>query len=346
MSNVSTSRSKIITVARLPAFSQVQRVRSVLVYDRRLERLSPSLKTWLKKFPNRIAVHAGESLKTLDSVKLFFERHQKTLEKLSGAEGALIVVGGGSTGDFGAFVASVYRRGVPLVMIPSTWLAAIDSAHGGKTALNLAHKKNQIGTFYPAREVILCKPLLFLQGVRRFDEAKAEAFKVALLGGPSDYQKIVKSFSSPDDFFKMLPLMIAAKMKIVSLDPFEQNGTRQLLNLGHTMGHVWEAALSLSHGEAVAWGLNFALEFSRRTGRLSASAHAAMASDLSGILQKFKRPATLPRAQILKYLQADKKQVSPRELYFIFIHGIAKPSRARVALSALVRETVRQGFCR
>src|SRR6185295_5151716 len=112
-------------------------------------------RNWLKKFPCRYGVKSGESLKDLEK----FPGHCKAIlqmtEKIETRPLQLIAVGGGSVGDFAGFVASTLKRGVPLIHVPSTWLAAIDSTHGGKTALNVAGIKNQIGTFKQAEKIIV-----------------------------------------------------------------------------------------------------------------------------------------------------------------------------------------------
>src|SRR5690606_36298588 len=102
----------------------------------------------------------GEELKQIKNFPGHIRKISKVLGEANHRGLTIIVVGGGSVGDFGGFVASVYRRGVNLIHIPSTWLAAVDSSHGGKTALNVFSVKNQIGSFYPAKEIYLLEPLL------------------------------------------------------------------------------------------------------------------------------------------------------------------------------------------
>ncbi|MCX7978645.1 MAG: hypothetical protein N2578_06535, partial [Bdellovibrionaceae bacterium] len=128
---------------------------AVLIYDRHLDSICPG---FIRKFPLRYAVSGGEGLK--DAARFFahMERLAKITAKADLPRPRIIAMGGGSVGDFSGFVASVWKRGTPLVHIPSTWLAAMDSAHGGKTALNLSGIKNQIGTFYSAESVHLIQP--------------------------------------------------------------------------------------------------------------------------------------------------------------------------------------------
>ena len=142
-----------------------------LLYDLHLEEdPSPSAKDrgeWVQKlhgfiqsFPHRLGVYGGEGIKDwknfprhLESV---VERWPRPFSLLQG----LVVFGGGSLGDFGGFLASILKRGIPLIHVPTTWLAAIDSSHGGKNGLNAWGGKNQLGTFYPAHKIFICKKLL------------------------------------------------------------------------------------------------------------------------------------------------------------------------------------------
>jgi 3-dehydroquinate synthase len=162
----------------------------ILIYDKILT--SKKLTTWIQTFPNKYGVHSGESLK---ETKNFHQHIQKILKLsvgISKQEITIVALGGGSIGDFSGFVASVLKRGVRLVHVPSTWLSAIDSAHGGKTALNAGGIKNQIGTFYPAQKTYISKKILFTQPEIRLQDAWGEALKTALLSGPGLYKKLLK----------------------------------------------------------------------------------------------------------------------------------------------------------
>ncbi|MFN8944144.1 MAG: hypothetical protein ACK5WZ_05930 [Pseudobdellovibrionaceae bacterium] len=106
---------------------------SVLIFDERFQK-----NKFVKKFPNRFAVQSGEATKSLESLSHFLmELSLKKIDAISKNDLSFVAMGGGSIGDFAGFVASIYKRGCPLIQIPTTWLAAIDSSHGGKNALNL-----------------------------------------------------------------------------------------------------------------------------------------------------------------------------------------------------------------
>ena len=322
----------------MPPRSQFPR-EAVLLYDSFLDRM-PFFKLWKQKFEFRVPLQGGESLKTLGS-------YQKVLTQLSlltipqTQNLTFVAVGGGSVGDFTGFLASTFLRGRNFVQIPSTWLAAIDSAHGGKNGLNFAGVKNQIGTIYPASKVYLIKQLLKKQPSERIVDAMGEVLKIAIINTP---QIIANLSSSKNDLFKALPVIIRAKMKVVQADPFEKMGLRRVLNLGHTMGHVFESYFKMSHGNAVRYGVLFSARWSFSAGILKEKdfvkiwklLHEVGPLDLQ---EKLKR---IPAAKIEKLLLKDKKMVTTKELDFIFIEKIGKVVRKKVSVKSIMDEAQRQ----
>lgn len=231
----------------------------VLIYDVILEK-NPSFKKWLKNFEYKYPVAAGEKLKNIDRLPLHLKNISQLTRNIGVRELTLVAAGGGSVGDFVGFIASTYKRGVRFIQIPSTWLAAIDSAHGGKNAMNISGVKNQIGTIYYPSDIFLMKELLLNQPEARVKDALGEVYKISLIQGGSLWKKIAKErFWNSETLWKMLPDLVAAKYKVVRKDPFEKSGYRHILNLGHTLGHVIEAQQKLSHGLAVLYGLHFSL---------------------------------------------------------------------------------------
>lgn len=203
-------------------------------------------------------VEAGEKLKSWQGLEDFLSKHLVKLQGHSRRDLRLVSLGGGSVSDFVGFLASIYHRGVGCIHIPSTWLAAMDSVIGGKTALNWANMKNQLGSFHAAETVILDEELLLSQPQILAQQAYGEVLKMALLAGGPLYRKVSSSPRvSPLQIWDLLPRLIAEKQKLVKKDPFETRGVRELLNLGHSMGHVFELQLQLSHGESVLMGLMF-----------------------------------------------------------------------------------------
>lgn len=141
-------------VQSLPSRGQFSQ-ETVLFYDSVLIK-NRALKSWIDTFEHRIDLKSGESLKTLRSLGAILQRLE-LLGVSKTSELAFVALGGGSIGDFVGFLASIYWRGRKLINIPSTWLAAVDSAHGGKNGLNVDDVKNQLGTFYPAEKIIICR---------------------------------------------------------------------------------------------------------------------------------------------------------------------------------------------
>lgn len=310
-----------------------------LIFDRRLLKNAQTAK-WLKKFPHIYPVDAGEDLKQLESFEKHLNKILGMLENISEKKITFVAVGGGSVGDFVGFLASVFKRGTPLIQIPSTWLAAIDSAHGGKTALNAGGHKNQIGTFYCAQKVILCRSLLFTQPPDRVSEAMGEIIKTLLLCGGNLWTSLseVSNFSHKT-LWKFLPEFVEYKYKVVQKDPLEKKGHRFILNLGHTFGHAFESALKLPHGVAVNKGLLMAIEFSKEKNILSRKQEQRIQQ--STFISKFlankdqvKKDLSKIKS-ISKYLQQDKKVDRNGTLNYVFIESVGRPKVVRIPLKEL-----------
>lgn len=326
----------------------------LLIYDRIFERV-PVTSAWVKKFPRRYAVTSGETLKDLQRFPSHVQALQQVAAGLTPRRMKIIALGGGSVGDFAGFFASVFKRGVELIHIPSTWLAAFDSAHGGKTALNVGGAKNQIGTFYPANDIYLVKPLLMAQPKDRSFEALGELLKIALLSGGDLFKKLqkVKSFNA-ETLWTFLPAAIAEKNKIVKKDPQEKSGHRQLLNFGHTMGHVFESHYGLPHGVAVLAGLQFALEWSYEKRFMNQGIYLQLMNESfwrKAVEAKQRSPwKQLSMMALLsekpkifeEYLKKDKKKSGAQSLKFIFLKSPGKPVMADVTWDELRHEIGRQ----
>jgi 3-dehydroquinate synthase len=321
---------------------------SILIYDKKLEQISPQFLDWSAKFPFRYGVNSGEELKDVNH----FATHARKLSELARALAprtmSVVAIGGGSVGDFAGFFASVYKRGVRLVHVPSTWLSAIDSSHGGKTALNIGGTKNQLGTFHPAERIVLVKSLLAHQPLDRVRDAMGELGKIALIDGGEWTRRLSKTRHSEEDLlWSFLKPAIESKMKVVRRDPREATGHRQLLNFGHTIGHVLEAIYGWSHGSCVAQGTFFALEFSRARGFLNDR-------EALKILHLFEtklglapfHPEKVSAKKFTDLLSQDKKRTSRDQVTFIFIRKIGKVHRESVSVEEVVREARRQGYVR
>jgi 3-dehydroquinate synthase len=291
--------------------------------------------------PTALFVPPGEASKSL-----------RRVEQVAGAlldQGAdrrtlLIVFGGGVVGDLGGFVASTYMRGIDYVQVPTTVVAQVDSAVGGKTGVNVGAMKNLIGTFYPPRLVLADPVVLASLDERAFRSGLYEVAKHAILAGSPFFDWFEASLPSlrPDNLKTLGPILeraVRVKVDVVSRDEREAR-LRQILNLGHTFGHALEEATHYRrflHGEAVGWGLLAATQLARRLGVLDAGKKGtANGGRLQGerMIRLVRRVGPLPPIRdlepekILELLRRDKKAVGGR------IHWVLPERIGRVRIVA------------
>lgn len=341
---------KLPSEARLAESLGFKPEKCLVIYDKHLIKTDAVAK-WLKEFSLSYPVHAGESLKDVAAFAGHVRKIFKLVSPFSSRSLCVLGLGGGTIGDFVGFTASVLKRGVPLIHIPTTLLAAMDSAHGGKTALNMGGIKNQVGTFYPADAVYLVKPLFEGLPGLQLQSAGGELAKMALLEGGDLYSRFKSEFKLDlESIWELLPTVVEAKYKLVTKDPFERSGERQILNLGHTLGHALETHYSIPHGVAVGEGLIFAVQWSEHQGYfrggnpkdlidlLIAKTGALRARDFT------RKHRPMSRSKLHKFISEDKKLTDTRHLNFIFLEDIGKPFRKNVALESFLTETQRQGW--
>src|SRR5690606_27347977 len=227
----------------------------------------------LAALATRFVLPGGEQSKTLATL----ERILRALAMLPADRDTIVVVaGGGSIGDVGGLAASLYARGLDLVLLPTTLLAMVDSCVGGKTAIDLPEGKNLAGTFHPARLVAIDFAFLTSLPQDEFRSGLGELLKVAVGLSPALFDLIEAHADAllardPDTLARAVQLALAAKITVVEADP-EDRGARRLLNLGHTLGHALEAhaGYRVAHGIAVARGVHFAIALAARLGVLAA----------------------------------------------------------------------------
>lgn len=328
--------------------SELDPATTLIIYDTHLDRVSPEFRKFRREYRMQYGVRAGESLKSLRAFPKHFEKLASLAASVSPKALTILAVGGGSVGDFAGFFASVYKRGVRFVQMPSTWLAAIDSAHGGKTALNNAHIKNQLGTFYPADVVYLNRSLLFMQPDERAADAMGELAKIAIIDGGSWVQNLESSsLAGSALIWRFLKDAIAAKNAVVAQDPFEKSGVRQVLNFGHTVGHVFEAYYRWSHGHAVTQGLFFAIDWALERGDLrakDANRMLRLLTETMGLAREMAKP--IPILEFRRLLNADKKKSDRDEVVFLVPVGFGRVRRKSVSINSIVLEARRQGWVR
>jgi 3-dehydroquinate synthase len=220
-----------------------------------------------------VFIPSGENSKSLAEA----ERVAGSLLKHGADRRSLLVLfGGGVVGDLGGFVASTYMRGIDCVQVPTTVVGQVDSAVGGKTAVNVGAMKNLVGTFYPPRMVLADPRVLGSLGHRTFRSGLYEVAKHAILDGPDLFETLELKLDSllPENAPELEGIIAQAvkvKVDVVNRDERESS-LRQVLNLGHTFGHALEEATGYKrflHGEAVGWGLLAVTLMAERLGYLS-----------------------------------------------------------------------------
>jgi 3-dehydroquinate synthase len=205
-------------------------------------------------------LEAGETHKNWQAVEIILRTaHDSGL----GRDGTFIGVGGGVISDLCAFAASIYMRGCSVALVSTTLLGMVDAALGGKTGFDLFDKKNLAGTFYPARHVYIAMESLATLPPFEWKSGMAELIKTAVLEGDDflgELASLKKGAEGPETplLARCISRAVRFKGRIVEEDPLETGSKRVLLNLGHTFGHALESVAGLgtiSHGEAVAWGM-------------------------------------------------------------------------------------------
>jgi 3-dehydroquinate synthase len=282
----------------------------------------------------RVIVPPGEASK---SYRVFEQVCEEVIASRIERDDLIIALGGGVVGDLAGFVASVVRRGVDYVQVPTSLLADVDSSVGGKTAIDSAQGKNLIGAFYQPILVLADTALLDTLPEREFRAGYAEVAKYGLLGDAAFFAWLEGNWrdvfagghaSGKSARDHAVAVCCRGKADIVARDERE-TGDRALLNLGHTFGHAFEAACGFSdrllHGEAVSLGMALAFAFSAKLGLLPAADAARATRHLAevGLPVRIRDiPGPLPSLDQLMGLIAQDKKVKRGMLTFILVKGI------------------------
>ena len=233
----------------------------------------------------------------------------------------LISFGGGIAGDVSAFAASIYKRGIKFINLPSTLLSQVDSSIGGKTGINNKYGKNLIGSFYQPDLVISDTDLLKSLPEREIICGYAEIFKSSLLDSKNKFIFLDKNINGilklkSDLINKAILNSCKLKKKIVEKDEKEKN-LRKVLNLGHTFAHAYEATLNysrnLNHGEAVILGINNSIDFSFYNNLMSKNRYKQIKSHIDKINLKRNLKNLFSKKHIntiIYYMKSDKKNKS------------------------------------
>ena len=300
----------------LSEFAPAKRV--AIITDENVERLyGDAIRRALSDYTVHMCVRpAGEAQKSMTNLE---EILNSLFEAGFDRSDLLIAFGGGVIGDLARFAASIYKRGMPFVQIPTTLLAQVDSSVGGKTAVNNKYGKNLIGAFYQPRAVITDTDLLSSLPPRELKAGYAEVLKYGLLGDAAFFKELDAGLGGdilalkPEALSRAIYVSCAAKAKIVAQDERE-SGVRALLNLGHTFGHALELEAGydgdLLHGEAVSIGMEMAFLYAAAGGMCSQKDAARVTAHLVKTkMPNLKEAAHLlvsPEA-LLSHMGQDKK---------------------------------------
>lgn len=263
--------------------------------------------------PEAFAIDAGEEHKTLATAeRVWTEMAQRGVTRA----GRLIAVGGGVVGDLGGFCAANYQRGIPVVHIPTTLVAQVDSAFGGKTGVDLPEAKNYVGAYHQPEAVFVNTGLLETLPAAERAAGYAEVVKTALIAGGGLWERVhAGAVDDPATIFDCA----RTKLQIVAADE-RDGGLRQILNLGHTVAHAIETAAGYGtyrHGEAVGLGLLAALRLSGQD---------ALRDEVRGLLAAQGLPVHLEgveTAAVVRVTRRDKKRVGEK-VPFVLVEDVGR----------------------
>jgi shikimate kinase/3-dehydroquinate synthase len=290
----------------------------------------------LEPFAARVTLVPGEQSKTVAGAELLWSEFAAT--GMTRAD-LVVALGGGVVGDLAGFCAATYQRGVRHVQVPTSLVAQVDSAYGGKTAIDLAVAKNYVGAFHQPSAVITDPAALSSLPLAELSSGYAEVLKTALIAGGELWQQ-VRSGADPTEP-EIVTACARVKLRIVARDERDA-GLRQVLNLGHTVGHAIEAATGYAryrHGEAVGLGLLAALRL---------SGQPELRHEVAELLIGHGLPTTLDGVDpeiVAITANRDKKRLHDGPVPFVLVEapGEVRPNCAVSSreLVAAVRELVR-----
>ncbi len=291
--------------------------------------------------PITIEVAAGEGSKSLAILESIYDRLvEANLER----GGAVFALGGGVVGDLAGFAAATYLRGVPLVQVPTTLVAQVDSALGGKTGVNHRLAKNLIGAFYEPRMVVADVETLGTLGEREFREGLAEVIKYgAIMDAPllDDLERGRGALAARDthELEQLVERSLRHKASVVERDERE-SGLRRILNFGHTVGHALETGFGYGrylHGEAVAIGMVAAARLSETYAGLS----SAESQRLQTLIAQAGLPVEMPPGwaseEFVRALNLDKKRAGDG-IEFVLLDRLGHALTHRINCEEIITE--------
>lgn len=287
----------------------------------------------------QIVVPAGEKSKSFEQLEAVCE------QMVAGGldRNAFVVgLGGGVVGDLSGFAAAIHYRGIPHVQVPTTVVAQVDSAVGGKTGINSRGGKNLIGAFHQPSLVVADTGTLETLPKREFNEGLAEIIKHAIIRDPEMLDSLVAA--KHPDIAEIVAQNVKIKAKIVAEDEFETQGVRALLNYGHTVGHAIENAAGYGrflHGEAISLGIIAATSLSVKKAGLDPEE----AKKVKQALVAYDLPITLPNDlatdSLMAALKLDKK-FHAGAIRFVLTEKIGSAFVSKVVTEGEIRREIEE----
>ena len=281
---------------------------------------------------SHVYLEVSEETKNLETIEKIWEI--MFLSNLNRSD-EVVIIGGGVMLDLCSFAASTYKRGVAFTLVPSTLLAMVDASHGGKNGFNNVHGKNQIGTFTLPKSVVVCFELLNTLKDNDYKDGLIELVKHGLIGSKEIFNTLVSTENFKIDT-KTIKKGIQIKEDIVKEDYLE-TGKRKYLNFGHTIGHLIEqdSKFNLSHGEAVAIGMIYELELSKKHFGLPQEVIDLYISYLEKL--DFKKSYEFENSidYLLEILKDDKKSKSD-SVDIVLLSDISQPNLISISFDELI----------
>ena len=281
---------------------------------------------------SHVYLEVSEETKNLETIEKIWEiMFSSNLNRSD----EVVIIGGGVMLDLCSFAASTYKRGIAFTLVPSTLLAMVDASHGGKNGFNNVHGKNQIGTFTLPKSVVVCFELLNTLKDNDYKDGLIELVKHGLIGSKEIFNTLVSTENFKIDT-KTIKKGIQIKEDIVKEDYLE-TGKRKYLNFGHTIGHLIEqdSKFNLSHGEAVAIGMIYELELSKKHFGLPQEVIDLYISYLEKL--DFKKSYEFENSidYLLEILKDDKKSKSD-SVDIVLLSDISQPNLISISFDELI----------
>jgi 3-dehydroquinate synthase len=262
----------------------------------------------------------GEPNKRLSQLEALAEQ---MIEAGGDRSSIVIAFGGGIVGDVAGFLAAVFMRGIPVIQVPTTLLAQVDAAVGGKTGVNLVSGKNLLGSFHQPLAVLIDPEVLSTLPPREYRAGLYEIIKCGVIRDPELFAVMDQCAPAvlaqePGTLERIIAAAVRIKAEVVTADEREGD-LRRILNFGHTFGHSLEAETRYErflHGEAIAWGMQAATVLAQKTGRLPAASEAAA---IQNVIAKYGPIPPLDGIQALPLaarLRSDKKTIQGK-IHFV-----------------------------